>query len=89
MATTYQLLDDAFCNLKQHPDWTHKHLAMDLQERHGLTESKAVAIARRVLSRLEQDSRKWHRPRRSRFLSGETSGVFDNVVRALEDADRC
>ena len=88
MATTHQLFHDAIQTLKQHPDWTEDHLARDLQDRHRLTVAKADAIARRALSRLEQESWMRRRPRRSRFLSGETSGVFDNVVRALEDVDR-
>jgi hypothetical protein len=70
MATTHQLLDDAIQTLKQHPDWTGTHLATDLQNRLGLTAYKADALARRVVSRLEQDSRKQHQRRRQPFPSG-------------------
>ncbi len=85
MATNHHLLDESIRNLKQHPDWTQKHLAKDLQERHGLTESKADAIARRALFSAERDSRKRYRTRRHSLLPGETSGIFDNIVRAMED----
>lgn len=87
MASSHQLLDDAIGVLKQHPDWTHNHLATDLQARHGLTPNKAKTIARRVWSIVDQEACIWriHRPKR-KYLPGDSSGVFDNVVRALEEA---
>lgn len=69
-----------------HPEWPAIRVAEMLTTRHGSSPTSALAIAHRAISWRQGFGRACARRRHS-VLPGEANGVFENVIRVIEDSE--
>lgn len=91
MAAAQLILDDLIQRLRHDPGRSKEQVIKDLRQTYRCSAFTARSILARATDELNAETRRWRitRRRHTKPLPGETNGLFDNVIRVLEDAAAC